>query len=165
MKERRWMLGVAAAALLAACSYSPKPIPVAGGADDLSLLAGRWSGEYHSTVGGRRGTIHFNLSAGADSATGEVLMLPSQNTPGPDPQSRGEAAARHMPQSLNISFVRAAQGTVSGRLDPYPDPECGCQVFTIFEGRLQGDAIHGTYVAHRAGNPSISGSWKVTRKR
>lgn len=165
MKIRHWATGLAVLAMAVGCSSAPQPVPVMGGAADLSQLTGEWTGEYHSLAGGRRGTIAFNLSAGADSATGDVLMFPMQHNPPADGETRTEPSPPHLPQSLSISFVRAANGVVSGRLDPYQDPECDCQVFTIFEGRLQGDAISGTYVAHRTGAASMSGEWKVTRKK
>src|SRR5262245_26397835 len=84
MRVRFWIPSVAVASLLVACATTPKPIPVSGSAADVSQLDGEWSGEYHGAGGGRSGLISFKLSAGADSASGDVLMFPRQrNDPPP----------------------------------------------------------------------------------
>jgi len=146
------------------CSTVPRPVPVTGSPTDLRVLTGEWSGEYHANAGGRQGTIVFKLAAGADSARGDVLMFPRQYIP----STRGEASGTihpPMPQSLSIRFVRAAGDKVTGVLDPYIDPECDCRADTVFEGRIVGDAIEGTYTVGRSGNESITGVWKVKRKK
>jgi hypothetical protein len=165
MSKWRSVVAMVAMATVASCSSTPKPIPLAGGEADLATLAGEWAGEYHSLSGGRKGTITFNLTAGADSASGEVLMFPPRQTPTMGDQTRPESSPVHAPYSLSISFVRAGNGRVTGRLDPYQDPECGCLVNTIFDGRVEGDEIGGTYVAQRSGASSMNGGWKVTRKK
>lgn len=147
------------------CSSAPRPVPVTAAGPDLQELAGQWSGEYHATGGGRQGTILFKLAAGAESATGEVLMFPKP----PAPTNAGEtgvgAVGQPLPQSLSIRFVRSEGGKISGTLDPYIDPECSCRVETTFEGVLAGDNIEGTYTANRTGNPAMIGTWKVKRKK
>jgi hypothetical protein len=168
MRVRFWILSIAIASLLASCASTPKPIPVSGSAADVSQLAGEWSGEYHGAGGGRSGLISFKLSAGADSASGDVLMFPRQRT---DPPPTAATTEQHgtpspnPPQGLTIRFVSAAQGKVSGRLDPYTDPECSCEVTTVFEGRIQGDVISGHYTVRREGASPLSGDWKVARKK
>ena len=51
-----------------------------------------------------------------------------------------------VPQVLRIDFVQAARGQISGRLQPYRDPACGCILSTTFEGKLEGNQIAGTFV-------------------
>ncbi|NIP81707.1 MAG: hypothetical protein GWM90_21815, partial [Gemmatimonadetes bacterium] len=48
---------------------------------------------------------------------------------------------------LTITFVRSAGGTVFGRLDPYNDPVCGCEMRTTFTGRVKGNLVEGTYTS------------------
>jgi len=142
------------------CSSAPRPITVSGTPMDLQSLAGEWSGEYHADGGGRQGTVVFKLAAGADSAHGDVLMFPRALA------TTEEAAVRQpLPQSLAIRFVRADNGKVNGVLTPYIDPDCQCRADTVFEGKLEGDTIEGTYSVARAGNDAITGTWKVKRKK
>jgi hypothetical protein len=134
---------------------------VTGTPTGLQALTGEWSGDYHAHEAGRQGTVVFKLAAGADTARGEVLMFPREES------ARGENGPprQPLPQSLSIRFVRAADDTVTGLLDPYIDPDCQCHAETIFAGRLSGDEIEGTYVVQRTGNEPITGTWKVKRRK
>jgi hypothetical protein len=91
-------------------------------------------------------------------------MFPRQ-TPEPNSPEHHNTPGPNAPQGLTIRFVSAANGMVSGRLDPYNDPECGCQVETVFEGRIAGDTIEGRYTSRRSGTTTQTGEWKVTRKK
>ena len=159
-----WVVVLIACGALS-CSTVPRPVPVSGSPADLNVLAGEWSGEYHANTGGRQGTVVFKLAAGADSATGEVLMFPRQPVAAPGGETGSGAIRQPMPQSLAIRFVRAANAKVTGVLDPYIDPECNCRADTVFEGRVGGDTIEGTYTVGRSGNESVTGVWKVKRKK
>jgi hypothetical protein len=154
------------AAVLAGCGGSQAPVPVVGRAADVSQLAGEWYGEYSSVESGRSGSIVFKLVAGADSATGDVVMtpqwvtrqgnMPMQPSPTPQPTS----------QPLSIRFVRVSGGQVSGALDPYPDPNCGCTLHTTFVGRLRADTLEGTYTSlHEQTRDVQKGRWRVVRKQ
>ena len=167
MRARSWIVSFAVVWTLTSCASTPKPIPVSGSSADVSQLAGEWSGEYHGQGGGRSGLISFKLSAGADSASGDVLMFPRQRAHEPSPSTTQQHGmpGPNPPQGLTIRFVRATGGQVTGRLDPYTDPECSCQATTIFEGKVQGDAISGHYTVHREGSSTLNGDWKVSRKK
>lgn len=156
------------------CSGAPSPVPVTGVPADLGLLAGEWSGEYQGETTGRSGSIAFHLTAGADTAFGDVVMIPrvrrEERLPVQDP-SAGLPISR-APQVLSIAFVRAAGGGVTGQLVPYRDPDCDCIVVTRFEGNIRGDTIEGTFTSRRAdegvgepGGGSRTGAWKMTRKK
>jgi hypothetical protein len=150
------------------CATAPEPVPVVGAPADLAALAGEWGGDYHGETSGRSGSIVFKLAAGADSAHGDVVMIPherrEQRLPVQDPAA-GLPIPR-TPEVLRIAFVRAAGGAVRGRLAPYRDPECDCVLLTRFEGRLHGDAIEGTFTSTRAdGGATQAGTWKATRKK
>jgi hypothetical protein len=153
------------AASLVACSHNSGPVPLSGVPADLDALQGRWSGTYHAYErASRSGTIYFRLEAGQDTARGDVLMHPGG-------RELAEAAPYHDPWStaapgriLTITFVRAADSTVFGRLDPYPDPICGCERRTMFTGRITGDVIEGTYTSENvSGGDRNTGRWRVTR--
>jgi hypothetical protein len=146
---------------LAACNGPSTPVPVSG---DIAQLRGEWRGDYSSAQSGRSGTIIFHLDATSDTAHGDVLLVPSdpvgtQPNPGTQPNVN-----QTRPQPLTISFVRAAGGGITGRLDPYRDPECGCLLTTTFTGRVNGDVVEGTFVSfHQEMGRKTEGRWRAQR--
>ena len=172
MKTSTLFLGVIGAALLTGCASRPTPVPVIGPRSGLNALVGEWSGEYSSPETGRSGNISFTLSAGKDTAFGNIIMVSRpQNepvataTPADRPNVRTSAATAPG-ELLTIRFVRLEGGRVVGRLDPYRDPDCGCQLNTTFSGEFS-DArtISGTFhsTGSGIGHMPASGRWKVTR--
>ncbi|HLG05900.1 MAG TPA: hypothetical protein VI383_07110 [Gemmatimonadales bacterium] len=147
----------------AGCIYRGTPVPVAG---DTRLLAGEWEGTYESEATGRSGIITFSLKAGTDSAFGDVLMVPRRaeypQAPGAEP---GGNLPRAMTRLLRISFVWCAAGAVTGRLDPYEDPDTGERIQTVFEGLLDRSTFAGTFVSvYATSGRRVAGTWTVTRK-
>jgi hypothetical protein len=165
---RRWSAGIAVGiAALAACQGPQPPVPVTG---DVAALAGRWEGEYGSRETGRAGSILFTLEPGTDTAHGDVLMVPRELDLPPSPRP-GDPEARDrrpdpLPQALPISFIRASDGLVEGRLAPYRDPDCGCLLTTSFSGRLiDGNTFEGTFTSkHGETGRVVRGWWRVTRR-
>jgi hypothetical protein len=155
------------AALVAACSTGPGPVPVVADQAELFQLAGEWHGTYDSPVVDRHGTIEFKLEAGRDTAQGDVTMIPRGWTRPLGPAEHPAAAVRDAgaPEVLQILFVRLEYGVVSGTLEPYKDPDCGCAVYTTFTGRLMGNVIEGTFTSRPGHGPAYEGSWRVQRKR
>jgi hypothetical protein len=155
------------AALGAACSTAAGPVPVVADRAGLLQIAGEWSGNYDSPVVDRHGTIIFKLEAGRDTANGDVTMVPRGWTRPLGPMEHPAAAARDapVPEVLRIRFVRVEYGVVSGTLEPYKDPDCGCAVYTTFTGRLMGDVIEGSFTARPAHGPAYEGTWRVQRKK
>ncbi|NIS01616.1 MAG: hypothetical protein GWN99_11215 [Gemmatimonadetes bacterium] len=158
---------LAALAAWTACATAPEPVPLAGGRLDIEALAGEWSGYYSSPAVDRTGSIFFSLEAGKDTAFGEVTMTPRGWTrplrPADDPAA--DARDAPTPKILSISFVQVEGGKVSGTMDPYRDPDCGCAVYTTFTGTLKGDLIDGTFVSRPAHGAAYRGTWQVTRKK
>lgn len=153
---------------LGACASVPEPVPVTGDAAGLGQLTGEWGGQYQGETSGRSGSIVFKLAAGADTAYGDVVMIPKERResrmPVQDP-SAGLPTPR-TPEVLSIAFVRATDGSLSGRLTPYRDPECDCMLLTRFQGRIRGDVIEGTFTSERTeGGGLQTGTWKVARKK
>lgn len=150
----------------AACAGPSMPVPVSG---DIARLTGQWTGEYESRASGRVGSIVFTLEAGKDTARGDVIMIPA--TLG-QPVEIMEAMPPGVPggetlrsRLLTIAFVQATATRVQGRLDPYRDPECGCELVTTFTGSLSGDVLEGTYQSfHKETGKVVSGTWRVTRQ-
>jgi len=166
MRALSWMTVLVASAT--ACQGPQPPVPVSG---DVMMLAGRWEGEYGSRESGRAGSILFTLAAGADTAHGDVIMVPREwELP---PTSRGgdpDLPVRPLgpgPQAIAIAFVRAADRMVEGRLAPYRDPECGCLLTTMFRGRLTDpDRLEGTFISlHGESGRETKGWWRATRRR
>ncbi len=149
-----------------ACSATSPSVQLIAQRADLASLVGEWVGEYSSAESGRSGSIVFKLAAGADSATGDVVMTPrgsgeplSANAP------PGGGAVRPASQPLRIRFVRLESGAVSGTLEPYRDPELGILLNTVFTGTLDGDQIRGTFTTSGAELPRAQhGEWHATRR-
>jgi hypothetical protein len=166
---RRTILAALALISLGCSSTSPR-VPVSGDASDIAKLAGEWSGDYWGATNGRSGAISFHLEAGSDSARGSVTMIQRPLTfapgPGASPETHGLVVANTISRALNLTFVRAENGKVRGRLDPYTDPACDCTAFTSFEGVLHRNKIEGTFqISHGAGGETATGNWKVRRKK
>jgi len=166
MRPIRW-IAIAAAAATAACAPSPPaPVPVSA-PEGTSALVGEWAGEYESPAVGRAGSIVFHLDAGRDTAQGDVVMVPrgSQEALRRAPAEPGTLVhASTVPQVLTIRFVRVQGGRVTGVLDPYLDPDCGCRVFTAFEGTLAGDRLRGTFETRGSPAGPVTGTWSVERR-
>ena len=155
---------MALAAGLTACAGPGTPVPMTGAPSEIATLAGEWSGQYSSEETGRSGSIVFRLTAGTDSATGDVMM--SAMTGGPrsgDPMTSPSAVTP--PLVIAIRFVSIEGGRVSGRLAPYTEPTCNCQLLTVFEGRLNGSKLEGTYTSRTPDGRIQNGRWEVTRRR
>ena len=172
MSANKHALGVAAlllAALTSGCAPTLHKTPVGGDSTEIAWLAGEWEGTYESEATGRSGSIVFRLRSGADTAEGDVLMVPRQAHEPNDVAGQRLPAPGigGMPEPLTIRFVRVAGGEVSGVLDPYRDPECGCKLRTTFRGSLRGDRIEGTFRSEGEGIHHLpsSGRWQVSRKR
>lgn len=155
-------------AVAAACGPAMvPPVEVQGARDDVSALAGAWAGEYESPQAGRGGSIVFRLSADGDTAVGDVVMMPRAGIVAvPPPEGDHSPVRAAPPRELTIRFVRVDGGRVTGTLDPYADPDCGCAVTTTFEGTLRGDVIEGTFITR--GPPphgEATGTWRVQRTR
>jgi hypothetical protein len=147
------------AASAAACASRPPEIELTASDFDLNPLVGEWRGDYSNPAAGRSGTIAFTLRAGESSASGSVIMIPGK----PDSVVAAAAMARSV---LKINFVRKEGRKLTGTLDPYRDPSCGCQVITTFEGSFTDSrTIEGTFntVPSQTGYNATGGRWKVTR--
>jgi hypothetical protein len=146
--------------LVTACSYTPAPVSVQGRSADLEALHGEWFGEYWSAESGRAGAVLFRLNAANDSAVGHVLMIPGE--PG-DASATAETPRPHS-DYIGIRFVSADGGALTGLLDPYRDPACGCRLTTTFTGTMRGDTIAGTFSSrHHEGGDTQHGQWRVVR--
>jgi hypothetical protein len=164
MRARSIVTAFVSLATLGACGGSPAPVPLVGQPAEVSQLAGEWYGEYSSAESGRNGSIVFKLTAGSDTATGDVVMtprMPAQSVTGQPPVGQQVPVA----QALTIRFVRVAAGEVSGALAPYTDPTCGCTLHTTFVGRLRADTLQGTYTSlHEQTRNVQHGRWRVVRQ-
>jgi len=154
--------------LVAACAASNQPsVPLVGRSADVAALAGEWSGEYSSTESGRSGSISFTLRSAADSAFGDVVMIPVGFGRPLAPWRGGDTPAamqRPATEVLTINFVRVDQGRVNGTLAPYADPRTGERLSTTFTGQLSGNKIEGTYTTRMPSGETQTGRWSVQRK-
>lgn len=152
---------------LFACGANPDPVPVVGDAADLRALTGEWAGEYGSNETTRSGSIVFRLQAGADTAAGDVVMIPSGSRAPLHPMHGTEVSEQNVPatQLLTIRFVRVRDGRVAGELQPYHETSCDCALHTTFIGRIAGDSVIGTYSTSGAqGERRTSGWWRMVRR-
>ena len=148
------------AASIVGCASKPPDIALTASDFDLNPLVGEWRGNYTNPVAGRSGTIAFTLRAGESAASGNVVMIPNSAD---SSLSSAAAVARSV---LKVSFIRKEGKMVLGKLDPFRDPFCACQVTTTFDGAFtDAGTIEGTFVtvASEPGHPVTGGTWKVTR--
>jgi hypothetical protein len=155
-----------AGALLAACRYTPTHVPLVGAPADIAKMAGTWEGDYSSDASGRAGVIVFEITAGVDTAHGEVLMTPQYGPPlrAADAGTRMHAEHVRSAELLTVRFVRIDGGLIRGELEPYIAPDCMCPVTTVFRGTMAGDRIEGTYVTRGPQGLMQEGRWAVKRK-
>lgn len=159
MKRLIIALAVAGVAASVGCASKPPEIALTSSDFDLNPLVGEWRGDYSNPEIGRGGTIAFTLRAGESAASGNVVMIPnSGDTFVPHTAATGPV--------LTIHFIRKEGSKVTGTLDPYQDPACGCEASTTFEGAfIDRHTIEGTFttVPSLAGRTATHGKWKVTR--
>jgi hypothetical protein len=131
----------------------------------VDALGGRWSGTYRVPGGARRGTVRFELRPGADTAFGEVEMSFSPSVRLYGDETREELARRPC-TVIDIAVVRVDARTIRGTLSPYWDPDCDCRAMTVFEGRLSGNRIVGSFTSRREGQDSVAlrGGWTAERE-
>jgi hypothetical protein len=151
----------------AACvPMSRVPLQATPGA--LEILAGEWVGEYESPALGRRGRIEFTLKAGTDDAYGEVLMVPRGSKAAYQPSQYYEGQAQpYLPASerLTIRFIRASNGSLTGMLDRYWDPDRTCFALTSFNGYAEEGIVRGTFrTTFECGAGEATGTWTAQRK-
>ena len=160
-------IAFAAAMLGAACAPVIMKTPVSGPPPAVSRLVGDWQGEYSSVGSGRRGLIAFHLQAGADTAVGDVIM---QSRPDGDPSTANVPPAswdalRTTDEAIAIRFAFVSENEVTGVLNPYRDPTCGCTLSTTFRGTITDDIIEGTFHTEGSGisHMPTDGRWRVKR--
>jgi len=168
----RVLLGAPMLAGLFGCASLAPQFPVDGTRGDLERLSGDWQGEY---VGdrdhGRHGSIAFRLIAGEEHAHGTVLMIPA-GSDRPYQAYHGDEFGRltqrpeRSSRLLEIQFVNAAGGSVTGVLAPYWDPDHQTRASATFRGQLTDDTIEGSFTTTYAnGSPLTRGRWSVRRRR
>ena len=169
---RTSFVAICSAVLLAGCASVPRPVPVVGPRAGLGALVGDWSGQYSSPETGRSGSIAFKLEAGKDTAFGSVVMVPRaqyDRVAAGAPVERQTVMASTTQKSgelLTIRFVRMERNQVVGTLDPYRDPDCGCQLKTTLRGEFTDEStIEGTFnsIGSEMSHLPTSGRWKVSR--
>jgi hypothetical protein len=158
---------ISAIALSTACSLRPAPVLVSGPENEIQTLVGQWTGEYQSAETGRSGSILFTLEAGTDTAHGDVVMVAREPGMTHDDVMRVMTMRQSAQQVLTIRFVRVNGTTVSGTIDPYPDPDSECELLTVFRGTMKGNRISGTFRTTHFGHesPAQEGTWWVTRAK
>ena len=153
-------VGMAAVVMAAlGCRYRAEVVPVWGDASGLRHMAGEWTGDYSSPDSHRRGVITFALTARGDSAFGEVIM-----------DADGEAGAEFsrpgpVRTPLAIQFVRIADGSIRGELEPYLAPDCECLVRTLFTGIISGEVVSGSFRTTTEWGGKQEGSWRAIRAK
>jgi hypothetical protein len=153
-----------AAVAVASCRYQPSRVSLQGSPPEITALAGEWNGEYSGAQSGRSGSITLRITAGGDTAYGDVVMVANTGqrpVAAHDPKEHLTHA--RSAEVLHVAFVRVAEGRVTGMLEPYIAPDCRCQVTTSFTGTVQGNVVEGTFVTRGPAGLEQVGRWKVTR--
>jgi hypothetical protein len=160
---------------VAACRMTPAPppVPVQGAAEAVSAFSGDWVGTYGSKATGRHGTIRFSLAEHADTGYGEVeitfspaLWLSREASVADYPKTHPDELSPTPCTTIGITVVRIENDLVRGTMAPYWDPDCDCRAETVFEGKLAGNRITGTFSTRRqsADRRVLTGEWRVDRK-
>ena len=163
-------LAALAALSLTACSWRRTPVPIVGDVGSTALLVGSWSGDYFSPETGRRGSISFELESEKDTAFCDVTMIPYVGNARVGANVHGDAPVIASQKSINeplkIRFIRIGDQRISGTLEPYTDPECGCTVTTTFIGSFAApNKIEGTFTTVSTGmQQTTKGQWSVKRQ-
>lgn len=149
------------------CGPRQQPeIPVYASPIDLTLLAGRWSGEY-SSRDGRSGQIIFELEPGTSTAHGEVYMYPevsSWREQWVEGEYGGQVLERRTnPPPIAVEFVWTEGGYIQGTLVPYQDPELNRTLQTGFRGTWEGETIEGRFTSRDGSRDVREGWWRVVR--
>jgi hypothetical protein len=169
MKRLITLVAVATLLPLTACTWKRTPVPIVGEMGSSALLVGSWAGEYSSTETGRRGSISFDLESEKDTAYCDVTMAPFIGNARVGPVVNTEMPnirQQVMTEPLKIRFIRLGNYRISGTLEPYTDPDCGCTVTTTFIGSFaKPDRIEGTYTTVGSGmHQATKGQWSVKRQ-
>ena len=165
----RMLASLAFGCVTLAASCAPMPtVALQATPADLEMLAGEWTGEYESTALGRHGSIEFKLKAGTNDAYGDVVMVPqgrrmpyqrqpdhyTHDTPGPPPS-----------EFLTIKFIRASNGSLTGMLDRYWDPDRDCYATSTFNGNIGLGVVEGTFkTTFECGSGDATGRWTARKK-
>ena len=158
------------------CRPTPpaSPVPVEGSQDQLSAVSGDWAGRYWSKATGRHGIIKFRLPEHAVTGFGEVEITFSPSIRLARDASAADGLKRHPTDDLEpspctviaLELVRVEQNQVRGTMAPYWDPDCDCRAQTVFEGKISGDEITGTFSSRRESSDRrvLTGHWRVERE-
>lgn len=146
---------------------APGPVPVQGTREAVSALAGEWTGRYWSKATGRHGTIRFDLPEQADTGFGEVEITFSPSLHLLHHETEENKYEPKPCTVIDITLVRVEDGRVRGSMAPYWDPDCDCRARTLFEGKISGDRITGTFTTQRASTDRrlLNGEWLAARER
>ena len=158
---------ITALAMVGACASNPSPVPVTGATADIQALVGEWTGEYRSVETGRSGSIVFKLNPGSDTANGDIVMVSREPGMSHDDAVNIALTRQAANQVLTIRFVRISGSTIAGAIDPYPSPDCSCQLVTEFRGELKGDRMEGTFRTVHSGQETLTqqGTWWAARQK
>jgi hypothetical protein len=168
MQPARILLPFVVLWLGTACASTPRVVTLHADPAAREALLGSWRGSY--TIDYRRGgAISFVLVPGENDAHGDVLMTPAGATQPYAPGMRDGLPPAGGPSGgselLSIRFIRAEDGSVSGMLTPYWDPERTCTAQATFSGKVDGASMTGTFVSTcDRGVPTYTGRWTMRRR-
>jgi hypothetical protein len=163
---------LALALVSAGCAASGPSARVTAAPPPLQPVAGGWSGTYSVDAGpGSGGTIAFTLDVAEDVASGHLLLTPEGqqapvqpagiNGPAPDAAASADAAS---PQPLALRLLAASDGLIYADADTYWDAARETSATLTLRGKLDGDAIRGTFrTTYADGSAQTLGRWSVTR--
>jgi hypothetical protein len=157
------------AVFLIAAGCAPMPtVSLQAPPGDLEVLAGEWAGEYESAALGRRGSIEFKLKADTDKAQGDVLMMPAGHEFAYQSRAYDAGEGRstmRSPELLTIRFIRASNGTLTGMLDRYWDPDRNCFANTTFTGNVALGIVEGVFKTRfECGAGEATGTWSAKKR-
>ena len=112
---------------------------------DVKKLAGKWDGEYQSSITQSSGTVSFDLTKiSSDVATGQIIKTTYATSTTKEkrrsPHKTGGAQFRTVPvtkttkekKPLSIDFMGLEGNKISGEVTPHYDPRFNETVYTTY---------------------------------
>jgi hypothetical protein len=145
---------------------------------DVEKLAGKWEGEYTSSITQRSGAVIFDLTkTSSGHALGRITKTEyvtsttkekrgaTHKSIGPKHKTVPVTKTSKQETPLSIDFMGLEGDKISGEVTPHYDPKFNATVFTTYEATLKDNRMEGTFTTRIGQNGnSYTGSWWTIRK-
>ena len=145
---------------------------------DVKKLAGKWEGEYTSSITQRSGGVSFDFTkTSSGHAQGRIIRTEyvtsttkekrrsTHKTVGPQYKTVPVTKTSKQDTPLSIDFVGLEGDKMSGEVTPHFDPRFNATVFTTFHATVTDNRMEGAFTTRIGQNgDSYTGTWWTIRK-